>query len=135
MMWSKEHLLKVRRNIYLASASLSDEDALETPELFPGWEVDTDYTAGDRVRFGGVLYRCEQSHRSQESWEPDIAPALWTQVAEPGEIPVWRQPSGAQDAYMAGDLVHYPDKDGPVYESTVDYNTWSPDVYGWVLRQ
>lgn len=32
---------------------------------------------------------------------------------------------------MTGDKVHYPDKDGPVYESTMDYNTYAPDVYGW----
>ena len=46
-------------------------------------------------------------------------------------IPVWSQPTGAQDAYKMGDKVHYPDADGPVYESTADDNVWEPGVYGW----
>ena len=82
-------------------------------------------------RHGGKLYRCVQGHTSQEGWEPDKTPALWTEVALPGEIPVWKQPTGAQDAYNTGDKVHYPDKDGPVYVSTVDANVWEPGVYGW----
>lgn len=43
----------------------------------------------------------------------------------------WRQPTGAQNAYMTGDKVHYPDTDGPVYVSIVDDNVWSPITYGW----
>ena len=54
-------------------------------------------------------------------------------MAEPGTIPIWKQPTGAQDAYMTGDKVHYPDADGPVYVSTVDNNVWQPGVYGWEL--
>jgi len=66
---------------------------------------------------------------------PDATPALYTEVAKPGKIPVWRQPSGAQDAYNTGDKVHYPDADGPVYESTVDNNVWNPADYpaGWKI--
>ena len=79
----------------------------------------------------GVLYKCVQAHISQAEWTPPLTPALWTEVAEPGEIPVWRQPTGAQDAYRIGDKVHYPDKDGPVYVCTIDYNIYAPDVYGW----
>lgn len=44
---------------------------------------------------------------------------------------MWKQPTGAQDAYNKGDKVHYPTADDPVYESTVDANVWSPDTYGW----
>ena len=66
-------------------------------------------------------------------WEPDRTPALFTEVAKPGEIPVWKQPTGAQDAYMKGNKVHFPEKTDPVYESTVDDNVWAPNVYGWEL--
>ena len=48
-----------------------------------------------------------------------------------GEIPVWKQPTGAQDAYMTGDKVYYPTKNDAIYISTVDNNVWAPDVYGW----
>lgn len=56
-------------------------------------------------------------------------------VGKPGEIPVWKQPTGAQDAYNTGDKVHYPDADGPVYESIVDNNVWNPDTYGWKRKE
>ena len=129
----REHAYNLRDMLHKASASLSDEDALEAIELFAVWKAGTEYAVDQRIRHGGKLYRCVQAHTSQEGWEPDKTPALWTEVAKPGEIPVWKQPTGAQDAYNKGDKVHYPDKDGPVYVSIVDANTWAPDVYGWEL--
>lgn len=122
---------KLRRYIEKAATSLPDEEALDSVELFPSWHTGTAYEAQIRVRYDGKLYRCEQAHTSQDDWTPDATPALWTEVAPPGEIPVWRQPTGAQDAYAKGDKVHYPDKDGPVYESTIDANVYEPGVYGW----
>lgn len=132
-MISRAKAHQLRAMIEKASVSLDDSDALEAVELFPMWQTDTAYTAGIRVRYGDKLYRCEQSHTSQADWTPDKTPALWTEVAKPGEIPIWRQPTGAQDAYMTGDKVHYPTKDDPVYESTMDYNVYEPGVYGWRL--
>ena len=130
---TRSKALALRALIERAAVSLSDEDALGGVELFPAWAANTSYERGVRVRYDGKLYRCEQAHTSQAGWEPPNVPALWTEVAKPGEIPVWRQPTGAQDAYMTGDKVHYPDKSGPVYESTMDYNVYAPDVYGWTL--
>ena len=123
--------LAIRALIEKAAVSLSDTDALDGVELFPAWAADTQYALDVRVRYGGKLYKCVQAHQSQAGWTPPETPALWTEVAKPGEIPVWRQPTGAQDAYMMGDKVHYPDKDGPVYVSIVDSNVWEPGVYGW----
>ncbi len=130
----RSHALKLRARIEQAAVSLPDEDALEAVELFPAWAADTVYALDVRVRCGGKLYKCVQAHTSQESWEPPNIPALWTEVAKPGEIPVWRQPTGAQDAYQTGDKVHYPDADGPVYVSTVNDNVWIPGVYGWEVE-
>ena len=130
---TRDHALTLRAMLIKASASLSDSDALEAVELFPAWAADAAYTAGVRIRYGEKLYRCEQSHTAQEGWEPDKTPALWTEVAKPGEIPVWRQPTGAQDAYHKGERVWYPDKDTTIYESLIDANIWSPEAYpqGW----
>lgn len=129
----REHAYKLREMLHKASASLSDEDALDGIELFPLWGADTGYAADIRVRYEDKLYRCVQAHTSQIGWEPPAVPALWTEVAKPGEIPVWRQPTGAQDAYMIGDKVWYPEKDTTVYRSTIDNNVWSPEAYpaGW----
>lgn len=132
-MITREKARLLRRMIERASASLPDEDAFEAVELFPAWKTDTAYELGVRVRYEEQLYRCEQAHTSQADWTPDITKALWTAVTEPGEIPVWVQPTGAQDAYRIGDKVHFPTADDPVYVSTIDFNTYAPNVYGWEL--
>lgn len=107
----------------------SDEQALNAIALYPAWKPDTAYSVGGRIRHGNKLYRCVQAHTSQTGWEPDATPALWTEVAKPGEIPVWKQPTGAQDAYQTGDKVWYPEKDTTVYVSLMDNNVWSPEQY------
>ena len=130
----REHAYKLREMMHKAAVSLGDEDALEAVELFPAWKADTAYAADDRIRYGEKLYRCVQAHTSQADWTPDVTPALWTEVAKPGEIPVWKQPTGAQDAYNKGDRVWYPEKNTTVFESIIDNNVWSPADYpqGWM---
>ena len=127
----REKAYALRALIEQAATSLPDEDALGGVELFPAWAAGVDYAVGIRVRYDGKLYRCEQSHTSQSGWDPPAVPALWTEVAEPWTIPVWKQPTGAQDAYMAGDKVHYPTADDAVYVSDIDYNAYEPTVFGW----
>lgn len=127
----RSELFKIREMIEKASTSLPDEDAIEAAELFPAWAVGVAYSVGERVQYDGKLYKVVQAHTSQADWTPPTVPALFTEVAKPGEIPVWKQPTGAQDAYNKGDKVHYPTADDPVYESTVDANVWSPDTHGW----
>lgn len=127
--------MQYRKKIEKAAVSLSDEDALTAPEMFPRWIPDIDVVKDERYYYNTKLYRVVQSHRTQDGWEPDKTPALFTEVAKPGEIPVWKQPTGAQDSYMTGDKVHYPTKDDPVYISVVDSNVWEPGVYGWEIVQ
>lgn len=109
---------------------LTDEQAETMPQLYPEWQVGTEYAVGKRVRYEDKLYRCVQSHTSQEGWEPDVTPAIWTRTVPEGEIPDWVQPTGTQDAYNKGDKVRY---EGYIYESTIDGNVWSPADYpqGW----
>ena len=129
----RERAYQLRALIERAAASLPDNDALEAVELFPVWQSDSAYTVDERVRYGDKLYRCVQAHTSQVDWTPDATPALFTEVSPPGVIPVWKQPTGAQDAYQKGDEVRYPDEDGAVYESLIDANVYSPEAYpaGW----
>ena len=129
----RSELYKIREMIEKASASLPDADAIEAAELFPAWAIGVAYSVGERVQYDGKLYKVVQAHTSQVDWTPPTVPALFTEVAKPGEIPVWKQPTGAQDAYNKGDKVHYPTADDPVYESLIDANVWSPNDYpqGW----
>ena len=129
----RSKLYQLREIIEKASINLSDEDALTAVELFPSWEVGKDYAQGARLLRNGKLYKVNQAHTSQEDWTPENTPALFSEVAMPGEIPVWKQPIGSSDAYNKGDQVHYPTADDPVYESLIDGNVWSPADYpqGW----
>lgn len=128
---TRERALELRRLIELASISLDDEIAITAPELFPFWDIDINYNIGDRCRdrITKLLYKCVQAHTSQSDWEPSNTPALWVQVAEPGEEwPEWIQPIGAQDAYNLGDKVSHNEKH---WTSTANANVWEPGVYGW----
>ena len=106
---------------------LPDDAALERTTLFPEWESGTEYVTDYRVQYNGLLYRCVQAHTAQSNWTPDNTPALWARVSV-DEYPEWIQPTGAQDAYKAGDKVTHADKR---WISTINNNTWEPGIYGW----
>ena len=61
---------------------VDDNTALRMLEFYPGWVAGQDYTAGYKVQHGGRLWRCVQAHDSQTGWEPENAPALWTEICE-----------------------------------------------------
>lgn len=116
----------LRSQIESLATTLDDETALTVKELLPNWETEHEYSVGDRVRYG-LLYKCVQAHTSQDSWTPDLTPALWTRVSV-DEFPEWVQPTGVQDAYQTGDKVSFDNKH---WISEVDNNVWQPGVYGW----
>lgn len=128
---TREHALKLRAIIEKLSATMADEDAVETVELFPVWKAGGEYAAGDRVRYDGKLYKCLQAHTAQADWNPVDAPSLWAEVLAGQDgtaIGEWVQPDST-NPYMRGDKVNY---NGKTYESEVDNNVWAPGVYGWV---
>lgn len=131
-----DELRKFRKFIEQMAVNATDKEALENIEAFPKWKVDTDYTAQkDRVRYEGLLYRCEQSHKSQSDYTPDVAHSLWTRIDDPSiEWPDWRQPTGSTDKYSFGAKVsHLVDEHGNKrhWISNVPDNVWEPGVYGW----
>ncbi len=122
-----ENARRKARSIELATSYLDDAQAETVTELFPQWEPDTDYAVGDRRQYDGLLYRCVQAHTSQVGWEPPAVPALWARTSTE-EWPEWIQPTGAHDAYAAGDKVRHNDKH---WVSELDANVYEPGVYGW----
>lgn len=76
---------RLRERIEQASVSLPDVDALEAVELFPAWAAGVAYRADFRFRYGDKLYRVRQAHTSQAEWPPDASPALYAEVAKPGQ--------------------------------------------------
>lgn len=82
---TRQELQKIRAMIEKSAQSLSDDDALEAPVLFPAWAVGVTYAIGDRIDYDGKLYKCRQAHTSQEDYPPESTPALWKEVAKPGQ--------------------------------------------------
>lgn len=111
------------------SLAVDDSTALRMREFYPLWEAGQDYTAGFRLRYGGLLYKVLQAHTSRETWTPDAAPSLFAKVLIPDEnvIPEWEQPDST-NAYAKGDKVTHK---GKTWVSDVDNNLWEPGIYGW----
>ena len=119
---------KLRPIIEKSAQSLDDATALEAVTLFPAWAAGVAYTAGTKVKHGGVLYSVLQDHTSQASWEPGAAPSLFAKVLipDPDVIPEWEQP-GTTNGYSKGDKVTH---NGKTWESLVDNNVWEPGSIG-----
>lgn len=112
---------------------VSPEALEKIKEVYAEWRSKDDLAEGEVVRHNGIVYQVIQAHSRQEDWEPEVVPALFKRISpSPEIIDKWRPPTGAHDAYQAGDKVLYA---GQVYESLINSNTWSPDEYpaGWKL--
>lgn len=128
---------QLRKALQMFAATLTDEQALEIATVYPVWETAHAYAVGNIISYGTnsvgdpQLYKVVQAHTSQADWTPDAVPALYDAFGldEQG-YPLWSQPTGAHDAYNAGDIVDY---NGTLYKSLIDGNVWSPDAYpaGW----
>lgn len=130
---------QLRRALQMFTSTLPEEKALEIAAVYPAWEINKSYVIGDIISYGvnsvgdPQLYKVVQAHISQADWAPDSVPALYDAFGlDDSGYPIWSQPSGAHDAYNTGDIVNY---NGTLYESVIDGNVWSPDVYpaGWKL--
>ena len=62
--------------------SVDDNTALRMLEFYPEWESGQEYSTVYKVQRSGKLWRCVQAHTSQTGWEPENAPALWTEICE-----------------------------------------------------
>ena len=109
----------------------TDEAVILTlADLYDEWQPDTAYTAGKILSYGKdtngdpQLYKVAQAHTSQADWTPDKTPALYSPIGlTEGGVPIWRQPTGAHDAYNTGDQCVC---DGYVWTSKIDGNTTRP---------
>lgn len=58
----------------------SDQTAVKAVELYPTWAEGLTVAIGDRLQFGGKLYKVIQSHTTQQGWTPDTTAALLTVI-------------------------------------------------------
>lgn len=130
---SVEEATELRQELNEIVSTMTDEEAVERAILFSNWVSGKAYSVGDRVRYGGRIFKVLQAHTSQDDWTPSRAPSLFAEVLtnEDGEPQEWVQPSST-NPYLTGDKVIY---NGLVYQSLIDNNVWSPADYpdGWQL--
>lgn len=129
---TRDEAIQLRKLLVRQTAAMTDDEILEVPAFVEKWKPGVSYTIGDRLNHNGTIYKVLQSHTSQASWDPNMAPSLFAKLL-PGqggtEIGEWQQPDST-NPYMTGDKVIF---EGVVYESTIDNNIWSPSAYpaGW----
>lgn len=133
--------LRKALQIFLSTLDVEDnlENIMEVPSVFPKYQIGKMYKAKEVFSYGenGVgdpqLYQVLQDHTSSEAWTPDSASSLYKKIGITEEgVPLWVQPLGASDAYMAGDKAHH---NNHIWVSDVDNNVWEPGVYGWTLAE
>lgn len=117
-----------RSKVEAASQTIADENVENCVALFPHWNEESEYEIGYRVQYDGVVYKCIQAHSAQAQWNPVDAVSLWAKVLN-DEVKPWERPDST-NTYMKGDRVTF---SGKTYESTIDYNSYSPSEYpqGW----
>lgn len=81
-MTQTERARQLRPYIVKASASLTDADAVKAKELYDRWAAGMAVEVNDRLVYADRLYRVTQAHTTQEGWEPDKTPAMFTVIDE-----------------------------------------------------
>lgn len=125
--------LKQLRLAMMAFAKTApDEEAYQFPSLFDAWAVGVAYAVDTRVQSGDKLWKCLQPHTSQDGWNPEATPALWVEVAKPGEHREIKTNMLPTEAFALGEIGWYQTKDN-LFKSLIDNNTYTPDSYaaGW----
>lgn len=109
--------------------SVTDEQAVKVPALYPKWKAGTEYKANERVTYQDVLYKVLTAHTSQDEWTPDAATSLFAKVliVNLDTIPEWEQPDST-NPYAKGDKVKH---NGKIWVSDSDNNVWEPGIFGW----
>lgn len=125
--------LKQLRLAMMAFAKTApDEEAYQFPSLFDAWAVGVAYAVDSRVQSGDKLWKCLQPHTSQEGWNPEASPALWVEVAKPGEYREIKTNMLPTEAFDLDEIGWYKGKDN-LFKSKIPNNTYTPDTYpdGW----
>lgn len=131
---AQEDAEQAQEVVLLTRDFLPNAISLTLPEIYDEWNPDgisyigKDTATQDKpasiVKRNGSLYRCLQSHTSQESWMPENSPALWVLIDDPAiEWPEWKQPTGTHDAYDLNAKVSH---NGKKWISQIAANTTEP---------
>ena len=117
----------------LMEANLDESRARSYANFYPEWQPNINYKQNWVLRHNGSLYKVNQDHTSAAQWVPGESgtESLYTNLMlNDAGYQIWKQPTGAHDAYNTGDIVEYK---GTLYKSLINGNVWAPDAYpqGW----
>lgn len=104
---------------------LPDAQALEVPVLYPYWAPGIPYGGEGEIKIvrrpidgREQLYRCGKPHTSQDGWEPEAVPAVWTAINQTNKgTPDDPIPAARGMEYRYG-LYYLDPEDGKIYRCT-----------------
>lgn len=121
---------RAAREARAAAPTAPADDVIADMALLQEWEPGN-YAIGDVRACGGQPWRCCQAHDSVaqgDAWAPGAAPALWAPyhaTSAKWALP-WVAPTGAHDAYQAGEYMRWTDE--LIYRCEADATVHGPDV-------
>lgn len=62
--------------------TVDDQTALRMADYYPAFAASMEVTVGDRLTYGGKLYRVIYEHTTQGTWTPDTSPSLFVRIDE-----------------------------------------------------
>lgn len=123
----------LRKNIITSSASLEDEVASKTPELFGRLNQNGELIkVGTRVNWNGVLKRAAVDLYDTLENNPDNAPTLWEDIAYKEGYRTIPETITVGTAFAKDECGWWKDS---LYKSLLDNNVWNPEQHptGWEL--
>lgn len=79
-MITKSKTLEIINAVMKLRETATDEQAVEMIMIYPVWKRDTEYNAGERIRYNGNLYKVISEHISSDDSTPEIAVELYTKI-------------------------------------------------------
>ena len=127
-----ERMRQLRAALMDFAKAAPDAQAYRYPSLFEAWAAGTAYKVDERCEHADKLWKCLQAHTSQDGWEPEKVPALWLEVAAPGEYREIKANMLSTEAFAKGEIGWYGSRDR-LYKSLIDANVYTPDSSpaGW----
>ena len=122
-----------RKNIIASTASLDDETASKTPELFGKMNYNGELIkAGTRINWNGVLKRATVDLWDAIDNVPDNAPTLWEDIAYREGYRIIPEVITVGTAFSKDECGWWEDI---LYKSLIDNNVWTPEAYptGWKI--
>lgn len=128
-----------QRGVAAVDETLLTRTIAERPAVVadvPAWGVGETYGEGAVVRDVDQLYRLidgKAPHTAHDpAWRPSAVASVWVRTWAEDVIPVWFQPSMAEDAWLPGAEVWYPAENTGLWRNALTIpNVWVPGVTGW----